>query len=492
MKTYEMNLADKSVTVRNLKVLDRIEGGGIREIRNSVEAVKQNTRAMVKQQEEYWKNLSDDGVISAVEKQGLLREMENIHQSYAAVTQQATSFGYTNPIMQDYANTYNALHSYLYDTLKLFDDMTSDTPVDDRDYFNTLFSNYFFLENFILLAISKGVLDSISIRVLESLNESGEEGETAIYLGGLYQYVDGRWKSVTTGDYKGARSELPAAAENSYFLCSETFVQTDVLIVNGEELYVNNDQLGIMHSYYKGYIYYAMDGIWYVEEDKNNWRYAAAFADVINVTGELPQIFQDGLDNLQAQIDDKISQYLGASATIPLNPHKGDYFTYIGGNLDPWYKGKVYRWDGEEWDELNPNTTAYRNYYMNALTDILASEVTGTGYFSTIFANAFFANDATLQSLSTRTIYLREGGYIQSDESQYVPGELGLNIDNAGNIDANGNTHIGGVCTIDGTTTISGNTTIAGVCNVDKLHFNRVYSPSDTGFVDGDIWMVEA
>ena len=35
------------------------------------------------------------------------------------------------------------------------------------------------------------------------------------------------------------------------------------------------------------------------------------------------------------------------------------------------------------------------------------------------------------------------------------------------------------------------NSTITAVCNVDKLHFNRSYSPSATGFVDGDIWMVE-
>lgn len=443
MKTYEKNMADQALIVKSLKVLESIDGGGIREIRQSIETVKQNTALRAKQQEEYWKDLSDDGVISAVEKQGLRREMENIRQSYSAVTQQAASFGYTNPILQDYVNTYNALRTYIYDTLKLFDDMSVDTPIEDREYFNTLFSNYFFLENFILLAITKGVLDTLQFRVLESLNEPGEEGETALYHGGLYQYVDGRWKSVSTGNYKGARDELPAAEEDSFFLCSESFVMTDVLIVNDEELYVNEEELGILHTYIKGYIYYVEDGIWNVEEDRTNWRYAAAFADVLNVTGELPQIFQDALDNMQAQLDEKESHYLGASNTIPLNMNKGDYFTYTGGNLAPWYKGKVYKWNGEEWEELNPNNTANRKYYMDALADILASEVAGTGYFSTIFANAFFANDATLQSLSTKTIYLREGGYIQSDETGYVSETQGLRIDYNGYLDANNNVHLG-------------------------------------------------
>lgn len=36
------------------------------------------------------------------------------------------------------------------------------------------------------------------------------------------------------------------------------------------------------------------------------------------------------------------------------------------------------------------------------------------------------------------------------------------------------------------------NSTITAVCNVDKLHFNRTYSPSATGFVDGDVWMVQS
>lgn len=462
MKTYECNMADQALIVKSLKVLENIDGGGIREIRQSVEAVQKNAIAMVKQQDEYWKDLSADGVISAVEKQGLKREMENIRQSYSAVTQQAASFGYTNPILQDYVRTYEKLRSYLYDTLKLFDNMSEDTPIEDREYFNTLFSNYFFLENFILLAITKGVLDTLQFRVLESLNEPGEEGETGLYHGGLYQYTDGRWKSVTTGAYKGARSELPGEEEDAFFLVSETFVMTDTLIVNDTELLVNGDTLGITHSYFKGYIYYCQNGIWNIEEDKTNWRYAAAFADVINVTGELPQIFQDSIDDLQQQIDaqyailhgdivevsqeieGKVFKYLGGKNTVPVNPNEGDFFTWTGGNADPWYKGKVYQRRNGAWDMLDPTESANRSYYMMALQDVLATSVTGEGYFSTIFANAFFANDATLQSLSTRTIYLRQGGYIQSDNTGYIAQTQGLRIDYDGNIDANQNTHIKG------------------------------------------------
>lgn len=472
-KRYQNNMADQDLIVRSIQVLEDIDGGGMREIRQNIENVKRHAAMQSKQQEQYWKTLSDDGVISSVEKQSLKREMDNIGQSFSAVTQQAASFGYTNPILTDYVNTYNALYAYIYDNLKLFDDMTTDTPISDRAAFNQMFSNYFFLENFILLAITKGVLDVLSFRVLENLQEEGEEGEIALYHGGLYQYTDNHWKSVSTGNYVGVKNELPPPVEDSFFLASETFVEYDVLIVNGEELEVNGEPLYITHSYIKGYIYYVEDGYWNVEEDKTNWRYAAAFADVLNITGELPQIFQEGLDALQAQLDEEIQtrigqftiingeivqitaelatkvshipKYLGGSNTLPQTPQEGDFFTWTGGNLSPWYTGKVYLYTGSSWtgplDETNP---AYRSYFMLALEDILASNAAGEGYFSAVFASAFFGNAATLASLSVRTIYLRYGGNIQSDYSQYSQETLGLNIDYRGNIDANGDTHLGG------------------------------------------------
>lgn len=497
-KRYQNNMADQDLIVRSIKVLESIDGGGMKEIRQDIERVRQNTSIQIKQQEEYWKSLSDDGVITTIEKQSLKREMENIRQSFGAVTQQAASFGYTNPILQDYVNTYNALYEYIYETLALFDDMTTDTEISDRDTFNEYFSNYFFLENFILLAITKGVLDTLQFRVLESLNEPGTEGETALYHGGLYQYTDGRWKSVSTGNYKGAKSELPAAEEDSFFLASETFIMTDILIVNGTELLVNGEELMLSHPYIKGYIYYVEDGIWNVEEDKTNWRYAAAFADVLNVTGELPQIFQDGLDALQAQIDavsgnltdeinardrqytilngaivqigkntaeivarinaeledqqdqinGKIShlpQYFGGRNTLPENPQEGDWFTWTGGNLDPWYTGKVYKYTEGAWSgALDATNVANRSYFMLALEDILRTQAAGAGYFSTVFAESFFANSASLDNLAVKTIYIRGNGTLQSDTLYYTYQRAGLQIKSNGDIDANGDTHIAG------------------------------------------------
>lgn len=520
-------MADTALVVKSLTVLDKIDGGGLKEIRNSVESVKRQTAAQAKQQEQYWKSLSDDGVISVIEKQTLYRETQNIARSYSAITQQAASLQITAALLADYNATYNALHNYLYTTLKVFDDMSSETVIDDRNTFNTYFSNYYFEENFVLIAITAGILDTLEFRVLESLTEPGEEGETAIYQGGLYQYVNGAWKSVTTGAYKGPRTELPGGEEGAFFIVSESFTLTEGLIINGEELYVNGEALGITHTYIKGLIYYCQDGVWIPENDKTNWRYAAAFADVINITGELPQIFQDAIDDLQAQVDTKASAaslqqeiqdrqgqetiingdivridgdiediidrvdgiddtladqaedisgldgratslenqmagkishlpvYFGPQSTIPQNPQEGDYFLYSGSNNEKWIKSIIYRWKNNSWYEtpndypygLSPTNTEFRSYYMMALEDVLATNVAGTGFFSTVFSESFFSNDATLDSLATREIYLRQNGHIMSDKTTYSEQRNGVKIDAAGDIDANGNMHFGATST---------------------------------------------
>lgn len=536
MKTYERNMADTALVVKSLTVLDKIDGGGLKEIRNSVESVKRQTVAQAKQQEQYWKSLSDDGVITVIEKQTLYRETQNIARSYSAITQQAASLQITAALLADYNATYNALHNYLYTTLKVFDDMSSETVIDDRNTFNTYFSNYYFEENFVLIAITAGILDTLEFRVLESLTEPGEEGETAIYQGGLYQYVNGAWKSVTTGAYKGPRTELPGGEEGAFFIVSESFTLTEGLIINGEELYVNGEALGITHTYIKGLIYYCQDGVWIPENDKTNWRYAAAFADVINITGELPQIFQDAIDDLQEQIDSNVQSleeeiatkqgqytiisgdmvliddaiqdivdrangvdetledqaealrnqaaeleaqgedvtdllsratalenqmagkishlpvYLGPQSTIPQNPQEGDYFLYSGSNNQKWIKSIIYRWKNNSWYEtpntspygLDPTNTEFRSYYMMALEDVLATNVASTGFFAKIFSDAFFTNDASMNSLATKEIYLRQNGFIQSDNVTYVAQTTGLKLDADGDIDANGDTHIAG------------------------------------------------
>lgn len=493
MKVYENNMADQALVVRSLKVLDKIDGGGIKEIRNDVNAVKKQLTIQNRIQEEYWSSLSADGVISSVEKQVLKREMAGISRSYSAILTQAEVYDPTNPWLASFTQTYNDLYLYIYSTLKLFDDMEEDTAIPDRALFNQKFGNYYWLENIIQIAISAGILDQINFRVLTSLNEPGEENETGIYKGGLYQYTNGAWKSVTTGAYKGPQHELPGTEEGAFFISDETFSMVDVLNVNDDELYINGEPLEVLHNYTKGYIYYCEEGIWRVEDDLTNWRYAAAFADVINITGRLPQIFQDAIDDLQDQMDGKANAsslqeeilarqgeytlinsemvrietkvddnafdiddilakadngtlshlpvYEGPSATAPQNPKEGDFYLFTGTGE---HRGQIRSYSNGAWGWLDAQTTSNRNYYMMALSDILENFKDDPNVFPTLFAGWFWALCANIETLDVHTIYLRYDGAIQSADLVYTRESVGTKLDALGNLDANGDVHLCG------------------------------------------------
>ena len=593
MKNYEQNMADKDLVVHSIKVLTDIKGGGITEIKRGVEQISQKSELYQKQQEQYWSSLSDDGIIKAFEKVYIKREMENIRQSYAALYAQAEASELVNtPYFADYRRTYEALRTYIYESLKLFDDMSSETIIEDRDAFNSYFASYYYSEKFTSFAMAEGLVNVLDLRVLESLSESGTNDEIAIYKGNIYQYEDGTWLAVGLEGYMGVMTSFPQASLNQYFLSGGDFSEPDILYVNDEQLIINDTPLYIDVAVDSGFIYVKQENSWKKITDKDDWRYVVAMVDLVRITGELPGVYQTAIDTavdaakeelnesiatlsgrlaqeisdrsgqytiingaiveindditdlvdsttssltaqaqaLQAEIEarqaqgedvtelqealelinsqlsaidteldtkvDHLPEYLGRSSTTPSNPGAGDFFVYSGASSGSWYKSDVYRYDPDNtysgeygsghWQRLDSTDFAYHSYYMMALEDILALNNASDGYFASLFASAFWTNSATMEKLSTKTIYLRQGGYMMSDNLLYEEGVTGLRIDAAGNLDANGNTHIAGKVAIgvplkdnqgqlasdfeDYDVVIGGNTKIAG--NVDLKDVN--------------------
>ncbi len=483
MNLNERNYAGDHVVMGSLEVLGDIKGGNIKQIRRSIELIQQQAEVINRTQERYWEELSSDSMITPLEKQQLLKEIKSIQQSYTAIYAQALSIGQeSSEYVQDYIATYNDLYSYLYTVLHLFDDMTTVTNIENRQTFNQKFYNYYYSESFVLVALSKGLLDSVSIRVLDSLLDEGEEGDVGIYHGALYQYVNGAWKNVSTGNYKGALSTLPLTEQDAFFLASDNFVVANELWVNGQQLQVNDgnglDALVISRLFRKGYIYYCQDGGWFEQSDKTNYMYVAAFADVLNITGELPQIFQDAIDDLQQQIDNnRVPKYRGPSATNPADPVEGDYFVYSGTTTVTRRNSDIYQYQNGEWVRLDPLQSQNSTFYMQALDDILQLNNANDGYFAALFAQALFANNAFLYALSTKILTLRTGGYIQSEN--WNSETDGFRLDYEGNIDANGNTHIGGSGVIDGDIRIYGQ--VKGDLDVEGIAILR-----GTTIIQGD------
>lgn len=488
MELKERNYAGDHVVVGSLDVLGDLNSKGLKSVRRDVKLL-QNTQLNINSKiDSYWADLSADGVITPVEKKALKKEWEGIAQSYAALYQEASQKQLLNqPYWIDYQEAYDALKKCIFTDEKLFDLMESTTVLQDKDAFDEYFEEYYYAQQFINLAITTGLIDKLGLRALTSLEEEGTNGELAFYRGELYQYVEDTWVKIGTQTYLGIvnqMSDLPTEKqEGQYFLAGQVFTVKCELQVNSKILKVNNKILMVKYLEFTeaGTILYWSNDRWNIA-DEDDPRYIAVMADYITVTGGLPALLVNELQQVLPQIIPPNPQYLGVFSTAPSYPNKGDYFLYSGINVGNWHKARIYRYTGTQWEELDPDDDGLSDYYMNALQDILILEAAGDGYFSTIFCNAFFSNKASINALKVQTIYLKNNGNIQSEQTTYTAGVTGLKIDANGNIDANGSVHIKGPCAIgtslsnvgthnvviEGDVKIGGDTTFSGTIDTEK------------------------
>lgn len=139
------NLSELHLTVGGITVLGKVDGSDIKTITNSISALKSAAAAQASKQEDYWTTLASDNVITSVEKKTLYKEWKTIQSTYAALNSLADEAGIASSVSArtEYVSAYNSLLTYLYSTLKLFDDLETDTPLNDRNTFNLLYTNYY-------------------------------------------------------------------------------------------------------------------------------------------------------------------------------------------------------------------------------------------------------------------------------------------------------------------------------------------------------------
>lgn len=95
--------------------------------------------------------------------------------------------------------------------------------------------------------------------------ERGENGKDAFNYLGVFNNV----------------ANLPNSTNGDFFLCGEDQTRIETLAVNGEELNVNGDALGVIKTYHKGIIYYSTEsGVWLAVTNKNDYRYIVAANDL--------------------------------------------------------------------------------------------------------------------------------------------------------------------------------------------------------------------
>ena len=476
---FEDNQAGKRLLVGELEVIGEISGKGFKEIKTSINAIQTQNKSFQAQQQNYWKDLASDSVITPSEKKTLYKEFLSIQQSYAAIDRQATEQGLQNEsYVLYYKGAYDGLYEYLYETLRVFDDMQINTSVNSSEL-NTFYSNYYFWQNYATIGLTTGIIGNFDLKALHSLNDPGEEGQIGVYKGQIYQYTSGIWKPVGLEGYIGARDSVPAASLNQYFIASDDFIGYDNLFINDEQLLINDEELIIGLMYEKGFIYAYEQSGWIKVADKTDYRYVVAMTDLVQITGELPGVYQQAIDTA---VDAVKKEYKGPLLNPPSNPHNGDYFVYTGIEHDDWHNSCIYKYDSvnRRWDFMDPTESLNGPLYQSCLDDILKQKNLENGYFAAIFASSFFAHAATMDQLSVQEIRIKNDGCIVSEgdaqgHGGYVYHRQGLKIDSSGDIDANGNTHIGGTLKVDGETTISGNAILEGKIVNDVISTEDLY-----------------
>ena len=170
----EINNADSHMTLQSLTVIKDIKSKGLKTIKTELESVKKSTQQFAKKQNEFWNNISSDGIIAVNEKTLLKKEWQQIDQTHTAILKLAQEGNLEgSEDVKFYDEKYIALYEYLFSTLKLFDDMSKTTNIANRNKFNSFFADYYEAETEIQTKLAIGMVDVQGMRILDNLNVIG-------------------------------------------------------------------------------------------------------------------------------------------------------------------------------------------------------------------------------------------------------------------------------------------------------------------------------
>lgn len=451
----EDNQSDKHLTIAGLTVLGDVQSRNLTQLQRQVQENFDKTQNLTAEQKDFWSKLADDNLITPIEKKELKKELSIISQTYTSIMKLAREKGDAeNPVIVLFDAKYKELQDYIV-KIKLFDNMADSTKVDKKE-FTEKFTNYY--DNEVIAQSIFTGKTSATIRVLSSLFETGTMNEVATYRGVFYKWNGKQWVLVNGNEYLGMFNHLPEADINDYFLCADNFTARLKLIANGKQLKTDGKVFYVNTMFIKGFIYVSTDKGWKKIENKSDYRYLLATSDLISL-GEIST-------GLEEAIASKQPRYLGLFYDLPTEYKKNDWFTYAGVSTETYTQGRVYKWNGEEWELVTAESKNYQ-MLMTSLTDIINANPSGEGYFTTIFAQALISSQAFIQNLQSQIITLQNGGRIQSEN--YEQGKLGFLLDSNGVFECSVGTFRGSI--ESGPLVL--NTTSPGVSSFS-------FSPSDT------------
>lgn len=138
------NKAEIKLTVGSLEVLGDVSGAGMNTIKRKISSVENAVTSVTEKTNEYWKAVATDNIITPEEKWELKKDWGQIDQTYTAIMETAESKAMQDdPVIIQLKQAHEDLENYLFQKLRLFEDMASNTEIPNVIEFNQKFSIFY-------------------------------------------------------------------------------------------------------------------------------------------------------------------------------------------------------------------------------------------------------------------------------------------------------------------------------------------------------------
>lgn len=171
----------EKLVVGSLEVIQEFKSSGLTRIESKIDMLDNKMTTEHLKTNDYWSALSDDCILTPVEKKTLKTNLEAEATQYAAIMAEAEKANAKNAKeVKEYDSYYKTFLNYIYNQLHCFDDMSANTEINDKETFNKMFAD---LQKYKQAAIDRIALENAKTAAHEISKDEIDIDHKGEYLG---------------------------------------------------------------------------------------------------------------------------------------------------------------------------------------------------------------------------------------------------------------------------------------------------------------------
>ncbi len=181
----EQNSAEQKLIVGSLTVLSDIKNSGIQKLESTVSEIENEQTTIKIKQDNYWKDLSSDGKLTAVEKKRLRTKLAEETVSYVDIIERATKANcQIHADISVYKLQFEVFKATLENVYYINEDSTTDI---NKSVFDKVFSDYYIAKDTAQERITITIADTNAHNAIENkFDEELKKGDrSGFYLGAI-------------------------------------------------------------------------------------------------------------------------------------------------------------------------------------------------------------------------------------------------------------------------------------------------------------------